>query len=114
MFDIVRQPAPGAPSHRSICPRMRRTFSDRPQNETAMKLGRLVAFATVAVDLLLLFAPAQGADTRPKIVFIMVADDLENADLGYRGSDIKTRISTSSQAKACFTECPFARRCELS
>ena len=30
-----------------------------------------------------------GGATRPNIIFIM-ADDLGNADLGYRGSDIKT------------------------
>ena len=30
-----------------------------------------------------------GEATRPNIIFIM-ADDLGNADLGYRGSDIKT------------------------
>jgi arylsulfatase A-like enzyme len=34
-------------------------------------------------------AGARAADPRPNIVFIM-ADDLGNADLGYRGSEIKT------------------------
>ena len=35
------------------------------------------------------YALAHGQDTKPNIIFIM-ADDLGNADLGYRGSDIKT------------------------
>ena len=34
-------------------------------------------------------AAAQAADTKPNVVIIL-ADDLGNADLGYRGSDIKT------------------------
>jgi arylsulfatase I/J len=34
-------------------------------------------------------AGAQAADTKPNFVFIM-ADDLGFADVGYRGSDIKT------------------------
>ena len=45
----------------------------------------------VAVALSGAFVPAlaSAADTKPNIIFIM-ADDLGNADLGYRGSDIKT------------------------
>ena len=34
-------------------------------------------------------AKATGGTGKPSIIFIM-ADDLGNADLGYRGSDIKT------------------------
>ena len=33
--------------------------------------------------------PGQAADPKPNIVFIM-ADDLGNADLGYRGGQVKT------------------------
>ena len=42
----------------------------------------------LAVIILLLGTTVQAAD-QPNIIFIM-ADDLGNADLGYRGSDIKT------------------------
>jgi arylsulfatase B len=38
---------------------------------------------------LLLITPALAADSNPNVVIIL-ADDLGNADLGYRGSDIKT------------------------
>ena len=34
-------------------------------------------------------AAAQAAEPRPNIIFIM-ADDLGNADLGYRGGEVKT------------------------
>jgi arylsulfatase A-like enzyme len=37
----------------------------------------------------LVLSSARGADTKPNIVFI-VADDLGNADLGYRGGEIRT------------------------
>ena len=45
---------------------------------------------TLALFLVALaLSSARGADTKPNIVFIM-ADDLGNADLGYRGGEIKT------------------------
>ena len=49
-------------------------------------LHRTTAALILAVFVL---TSAHGAETRPNIVFIM-ADDLGNADLGYRGSEIKT------------------------
>ena len=51
---------------------------------------RMIA-AALAGCCLIMFAvvQAQAAETRPNIVFIM-ADDLGNADLGYRGGEVKT------------------------
>jgi len=55
-------------------------------------LACLVWFALVPAVALEANRPAAGSTSgtsRPNIIFIM-ADDLGNADLGYRGSDIKT------------------------
>ena len=48
-----------------------------------MSVRQLVSIA-LALCALFLVTLAQAADPRPNIVFIM-ADDLGNADLGYRG-----------------------------
>lgn len=48
---------------------------------------RLITLA--AVSGLLFTAPVNAQESRPNIIFIM-ADDLGNADLGYRGGEVKT------------------------
>ena len=56
---------------------------------------------------------AFGQTTKPNIVIIL-ADDLGNADLGYRGSDIKTpnidKLASEGVRLEAFTACRFARR----
>ena len=73
----------------------------------------LKQFIFVATVLLFFLVPKAQSQEKPNIVIIL-ADDLGNADLGYRGSKIKTPTLTSSPIRACgsnrFTECHFARR----
>jgi arylsulfatase A-like enzyme len=54
-----------------------------------MRFCLLFCLGLMAAGLVGGFTAAQAADTKPNIVIILV-DDLGNADLGYRGSDIKT------------------------
>ena len=55
----------------------------------AMILTRFISMVTCALVLLLVFVPVVQAKEKPNIVVIL-ADDLGNADLGYRGSKIRT------------------------
>ena len=52
-------------------------------------ISTAIRFALVACSLASLSTLAYGQGAKPNIVIIL-ADDLGNADLGYRGSDIKT------------------------
>ena len=54
-----------------------------------MKTKIVVVLSIIIVGLTLIASPAFSVESKPNIIFIM-ADDLGNADLGYRGSDIKT------------------------
>jgi arylsulfatase A-like enzyme len=62
----------------------------QPTGSRAMSIARVIGLTLLA---LLAFAggakPGHAQERRPNIIVIM-ADDLGNADLGYRGSDIKT------------------------
>ena len=76
-------------------------------------IGMAIRFALVACSLASLSTLAYGQAAKPNIVFIM-ADDLGNADLGYRGGEIKTpnidRLATTACAANRSTACPCARR----
>ena len=62
----------------------------------------LVIFGLAAVFTLGLNSPCPAAD-KPNIIFIMF-DDLGNADLGYRGSDIKTPFEFTGKLEKVIVE----------
>ena len=54
--------------------------------------------------------PAHADEKRPNIIFIM-ADDLGNADLGYRGGQIQSPTSTRSRRRVSGSSRSTASRC---
>lgn len=64
-----------------------------------MKIPRFARCLIVLSIGLCAWGLALAQDSKPNIIFIM-ADDLGNTDLGYRGGEIKTPKSTSSPLKA--------------
>ena len=74
---------------------------------------RSISIASAALLAALSIEPrARAEPPRPNIVFIM-GDDLGNADLGYRGGEIKTpnidKLANDGVRLSSFTACRFAR-----
>ena len=63
-------------------------------------MKKTVSWLLLGLALMLISAVGAQAASQPNIVFIMF-DDLGNADLGYRGSDIKTPLLTNWPRAAC-------------
>ena len=68
----------------NFCPRRARPPAAPPAPMPASSLHTLVALAAVAD------ASSPAAQTRPRHLVLIVADDLGYADLGYTGSEIRT------------------------
>ena len=77
------------PRRGRACKCAHRRFPAREPAFQARSFFSLAAVALAAAACFFTYGAAQAADSKPNIIFIM-ADDLGNADLGYRGGQIQS------------------------